>query len=211
LHYNINRYYNPLTGRYLTPDPIGLAGGINPFVYSENNPINFIDSLGLLVTAVYNKDKGVVTVTDNDTAISVSAPAFSGVKNKFSPAPNGIYTISDFNWGRAAKPNYFAILLHDGRLDDYADGHVSNYDPNKTMANLRFHSGYASHGCVTVPGKADSKDWLPIQKMILNTNQGKPVIIDGRKYPNYGNLTVTGSGYGKRPGLLNRILNFLGF
>jgi RHS repeat-associated protein len=32
LHYNYFRYYIPQTGRYITPDPIGLEGGVNLFV-----------------------------------------------------------------------------------------------------------------------------------------------------------------------------------
>ncbi len=47
LHYNYFRYYNPQTGRYITPDPIGLEGGINLFVYVANNPVNFVDPIGL--------------------------------------------------------------------------------------------------------------------------------------------------------------------
>ena len=48
LHYNYFRYYNPQTGRYITPDPIGLEGGINLFVYVAANPLRWIDPFGLV-------------------------------------------------------------------------------------------------------------------------------------------------------------------
>jgi RHS repeat-associated protein len=47
LHYNYYRDYQPETGRYLQPDPIGLMGGLNPYRYVRNNPINAMDPLGL--------------------------------------------------------------------------------------------------------------------------------------------------------------------
>jgi RHS repeat-associated protein len=48
LHYNYHRYYDPAIGRYLRPDPIGLAGGINLFTYVKNNPVGLIDPKGLI-------------------------------------------------------------------------------------------------------------------------------------------------------------------
>jgi RHS repeat-associated protein len=47
LHYNYFRYYNPRTGRYITPDPIGLEGGTNLFLYVDANPLRWIDPWGL--------------------------------------------------------------------------------------------------------------------------------------------------------------------
>jgi len=46
LHYNWNRYYDFETGRYLSPDPTGLAGGTKPFGYVEN-PLAWVDPSGL--------------------------------------------------------------------------------------------------------------------------------------------------------------------
>jgi len=47
LHYNRHRYYNPGTGRFLTPDPIKLAGGLNNYQYVPN-PTGWVDPLGLM-------------------------------------------------------------------------------------------------------------------------------------------------------------------
>ncbi|EEY7876159.1 RHS repeat protein, partial [Escherichia coli] len=46
LYYNRNRYYDPLQGRYITQDPIGLEGGWSLYAYPLN-PVNGIDPLGL--------------------------------------------------------------------------------------------------------------------------------------------------------------------
>jgi RHS repeat-associated protein len=47
LHYNQQRYYDPVTGSYLTPDPLGLAPAPNPHTYVPN-PLIQADPLGLM-------------------------------------------------------------------------------------------------------------------------------------------------------------------
>jgi RHS repeat-associated protein len=46
LHYNNHRYYDPSTGAYLTPDPLGLTPAPNPHHYVPN-PAILTDPLGL--------------------------------------------------------------------------------------------------------------------------------------------------------------------
>src|SRR5690606_12870386 len=46
LYYNYQRYYDPDTGQYLSPDPIGLRGGLRPHGY-VHNPVGWVDPWGL--------------------------------------------------------------------------------------------------------------------------------------------------------------------
>ncbi|MQY16188.1 hypothetical protein SRB5_63840 [Streptomyces sp. RB5] len=49
LHYNHHRYYDPVTARFTTPDPLGLAPAPNPTAY-VHNPHTWADLQGLAPT-----------------------------------------------------------------------------------------------------------------------------------------------------------------
>jgi RHS repeat-associated protein len=79
-HYNLNRYYNPEIGRYMEADPIGLEGGLNPYVYAGNSPIMISDQSGLCPIMV----NGLCLTGDFD----VSKPeTYNHLSDSYTPAP----------------------------------------------------------------------------------------------------------------------------
>jgi RHS repeat-associated protein len=60
LNYNINRYYDPTTGRYGQADPFGWFGGQwSLYAYGSNNPTLYFDPLGLQDTLPITTGAGV--------------------------------------------------------------------------------------------------------------------------------------------------------
>jgi RHS repeat-associated protein len=47
LYHNRNRWYDSHVGRFISEDPLGLEGGINPYAYAANNPVDLTDPFGL--------------------------------------------------------------------------------------------------------------------------------------------------------------------
>lgn len=74
--YNFFRDYDPQTGRYVQADPIGLEGGVNPYVYVDADPIGLIDPEGLMGRGAgrgpYKDGEGPGNFPPNTITITVS-------------------------------------------------------------------------------------------------------------------------------------------
>jgi RHS repeat-associated protein len=53
LNHNYYRDYDPQLGRYTTPDPMGIEGGMNPYLYVGANPLSNVDPLGLYQSDIH--------------------------------------------------------------------------------------------------------------------------------------------------------------
>ena len=85
LHYNWHRYYNPGTGRFLTPDPIKLAGGLNNYQYVRN-PTGWVDPLGHSECPGKNGSRPETTEKPEKTAkVEDGAPPIPNADRKFKP------------------------------------------------------------------------------------------------------------------------------
>ncbi|EFV4957826.1 type IV secretion protein Rhs [Salmonella enterica] len=87
LHYNLYRFYDPDIGKFISGDPIGLAGGPNLYAYAPN-PLGWIDPLGLKVCGLKNKDLGKNGIEIANSITKKGQPKIEILFNNMNDAKN---------------------------------------------------------------------------------------------------------------------------
>ncbi len=159
-NYNYFRDYDPSLGRYVQSDPIGLDGGLNTYGYALQNPLRWIDPLGLTVSCTYDQASGQLRCTDDITnQQTVNEQCYSGAPGAVNdgsqqntphvgPIPSGDYDVGSGVGDRGTGPQSLSLTptVNNNQFP-------STRDPNSFLMHGDNSQGNqsASQGCIICP------------------------------------------------------------
>ncbi len=155
------RYYDPKIGRFISEDPLGFDDGVNFYTYVANNPVKFLDPLGLMKIVICQRQHTLTLYDDKGTSL-MNAPVKCGCTK--TPTPTGTFQAGQWQseptdprfsgpngwskdpWGNPYGPYYLPIGptgcgIHGPRGSAWLGNLFINV-PDFDIENL------CSHGCV---------------------------------------------------------------
>ncbi|EFX9774511.1 RHS repeat-associated core domain-containing protein, partial [Shigella sonnei] len=191
LYYNRHRYYDPLQGRYITQDPIGLKGGWNFYQYPLN-PITDIDPLGL-ATCLYSITLSMLscvsdTQNDDNSYDVLTIPVASGnngnnmqcknnpgcthLQNR-GPIPQGVWSWNVNGPGATnRKPNGIRLVPSANTETYNRDGFLTQSCLNAFGPSLG--PRFCSEGCIT----GSSNDMQKLNELIFSEPDSTLTVTD---------------------------------
>jgi RHS repeat-associated protein len=119
------RWYDPITGRWLSKDPIGISGGLNQYVFCRNNTVNRRDSFGLRSSSIRTfRVRGLPRTPSAGAPDTPLDALFSIDPGVFLPSMYGYYkylneylverSIANRRW----QPGTHYLIIIDGHIGD---------------------------------------------------------------------------------------------
>ncbi len=124
------RYYNPQTGRFLSPDPVGHPTCLDLYAYTIGDPVNYVDLDGRFSSAAYHRAPRVSLVRSfaylcaqknwcNSKKFNVGNPSLgsgdigfiNGINTNFEGAYKSAVKLSEYAQGREISGVYNATNL----------------------------------------------------------------------------------------------------
>lgn len=84
-------YAGNASARFIQPDPIGLAGGMNPYTYVGGNPLLYVDPLGLYSEVVVWQPAGWGSSSFGHVSTNVNGTTYSFGPGGMWVGPTGQY------------------------------------------------------------------------------------------------------------------------
>jgi RHS repeat-associated protein len=123
LYFYRARYFDPQLKRFVSGDPIGLAGGLNTYAYVGNNPLLYIDSFGLELTL------GQQIIVSAATGVGSAVGSAVGSLTPAGPAIGGAI-------GGAIAGGASTALMSGSTLTDIGNGMITGGLSGLTGAGL---------------------------------------------------------------------------
>ena len=129
LHYYRARYYNPATGRFISEDPAGFAGsGPNLYEYAGNDPIEFVDPLGLTTTVIIWNPVGYGESSQGHVSVIINGTSYSFGPGGMSIMPADQYLARNTSFRNGLGDNLNLTPSQESNFENFLRNYSQKYN-----------------------------------------------------------------------------------